>query len=138
VKGLGADAALAAGALADPQGRVLLDLLVSGNAKSPRVALDTKAMQARLAGKVSEALAQQTRKLEADAKEAARQALLQQLGAPRDTTKPALNLNDKSTRDSLERSAKDLFKNIFGKPKQPATPPPAQPAPPSAPDTTKH
>ena len=125
VKSLGADAALAAGALADPQGRVLLDLHVGGTAKSPRVALDTQAMQARLVGRVSDALAQQSRKLEADAKEAARQALLQQLGAPRDSTKPALNLNDKSTRDSLERAAKDIFKNIFGKPKQPATPPPA-------------
>jgi hypothetical protein len=128
VKSLGADAALAAGALADPQGRVLLDLHVSGSARSPRVALDTKAMQARLVGRVSDALAEQSRKLEADAKEAARQALLQQLGAPRDTTKGALNLNDKSTRDSLERAAKDIFKNLFGKPK---------PAPP-APDTTKH
>jgi len=125
VKSLGADAALAAGALADPQGRVLLDLHVAGTAKSPRVALDTQAMQARLVGRVSDALAQQSRKLEADAKEAARQALLEQLGAPRDSTKPALNLNDKSTRDSLERAAKDIFKNIFGKPKQPATPPPA-------------
>jgi hypothetical protein len=127
VKSLGADAALAAGALADPQGRVLLDLHVSGNANSPRVALDTKAIQARLAGKVSEALTEQSRKLEADAKEAARQALM---GTPGDSTKPKLDLNNKSTRDSLAREAKDLFKNLFGKPK-PATPPPA-------PDTAKH
>jgi len=131
VKSLGADAALAAGALADPQGRVLLDLHVSGNAKSPRVSLDTKAIQARLAGKVSEALAQQSKKLEADAREAARQALS---GAPGDSTKPKLDLNNKSTRDSLAREAKDLFKNLFGKPK-PASPPPS---PPPAPDTTRH
>ena len=130
VKSLGADAALAAGALADPQGRVLLDLHVSGNAKSPHVTLDTKAIQARLAGKVSEALTQQSRKLAADAQEAARQALL---GAPGDSTKPKLDLNSKSTRDSLAREAKDLFKNLFGKPKPPATPPPS-----SSPDTTKH
>ena len=139
VKSLGADAALAAGALADPQGRVLLDLHVSGNAKAPRVSLDTKAMQARLAGRVSDALTQQSRKLEEEAKQAAQQALMQQLGAPRDTTKPALDLNSKATRDSLARTAKDLFKNLFGKPPQPA-PSPTQPAPApsSAPDTTKH
>jgi hypothetical protein len=139
VNKLGADAALAAGALADPQGRVLLDLHLSGNAKAPRVSWDTKAMQARLAGRVSDALAQQSKKLEADAKEAARQALMQQLGAPRDSTAP--NLNSKATRDSLERAAKDLFKNFFGKPKPPSPPSPAQPAPAppaSAPDTTQH
>jgi uncharacterized protein involved in outer membrane biogenesis len=137
VKSLGADAALAVGALADPQGRVLLDLHVSGTTTSPRVALDTKAIQARLAGRVSEALTQQSRKLEADAKEAARQAMLQQLGAPRDSSAPALNLNNKATRDSLAREAKDIFKNLFGKPKPPP-PPPTPPAPASAPDTTKH
>jgi len=96
------------------------------------VSLDTKAIQARLAGKVSDALTQQGKKLEADAKEAAHQALMQQLGAPKDSTKPALDLNSKSTRDSLAREAKDLFKNLFGKPKPPS-PPPA-----SAPDTTQH
>jgi hypothetical protein len=134
VKSLGADAALAAGALADPQGRVLLDLHVSGSTTSPRVSLDTKAIQARLAGKVSDALTQQGKKLEADAKEAAHQALMQQLGAPKDSSKPALDLNSKSTRDSLAREAKDLFKNLFGKPKPPSPPP----APSSAPDTTQH
>jgi len=137
VKSLGADAALAAGALADPQGRVLLDLHVSGSTTSPRVSLDTKAIQARLAGKVSDALTQQGKKLEADARDAAHQALMQQLGAPKDSTKPALDLNSKSTRDSLAREAKDLFKNLFGKPKPPS-PPPTQPAPAPAPDTTKH
>ena len=137
VKSLGADAALAAGALADPQGRVLLDLHVSGNAKSPRVALDTKAMQARLVGRVSDALAEQSRKLEADAKEAARQALLQQMGAPRDSTAPRIDLNNKATRDSLERAGRDLLKNLFGKPKPPA-PSPATTPPPSASDTSQH
>jgi hypothetical protein len=131
VRSLGADAALAAGALADPQGRVLLDLHVAGTTASPRVSLDTKAIEARLAGRVSEALSQQSRKLEADAKEAARQALS---GAQGDSTKPKLDLNNKSTRDSLAREAKDLFKNLFGKPK-PASPPPS---PPPAPDTTRH
>src|SRR5262249_6847459 len=61
---LGAKSALAAGALADPLGRLLLDLHVSGTTTSPRVSLDTQAMQARLAGRVSDALAQQSRKLE--------------------------------------------------------------------------
>jgi len=129
VKSLGADAALAAGALADPQGRVLLDLHVSGNAKSPRVSLDTKAIQERIAGRVSEALTQQSKKLEADARAAAQAALMQQLGAPKDSTAPKLDLNNKATRDSLAREAKDLFKNLFGKPK---------PAAPAVPDTTGH
>jgi hypothetical protein len=132
VNKLGADAALAAGALADPQGRVLLDLHLSGTTTSPRVSWDTRAMQARLAGRVSDALTQQSKKLEADAKAAAQQALMQQLGAPKDSTAP--NLNSKATRDSLERAAKDLFKNFFGKPKQPSPPPP----PAQAPDTTQH
>ena len=140
VKSLGADAALAAGALADPQGRVLLDLHVSGNAKSPRVALDTKAIQARLAGRASEALTQQTKKLEEDAKRVAQQELARQLGAPRDSTAPALS--NKAARDSLEHAAKDLLNSFFGKPKKPAasaTPPATPPpAPTSAPDTTHH
>ena len=135
VKSLGADAALAAGALADPQGRVLLDLHLSGNAASPRVSWDTKAMQARLAGRASEALKEQSKKLEEDARRLAQQELARQLGAPKDSTAPSLS--DKAARDSLERAAKDLFKNFFGKPKQP--PPAPAPAPsPQAPDTTHH
>jgi hypothetical protein len=140
VKSLGADAALAAGALADPQGRVLLDLHVGGTATAPRVSLDTKAIQARLAGRASEALAEQSRKLEAEAKEAARQALM---GTPGDSTKPKLDLNSKATRDSLAREAKDIFKNLFGKPKpvpppQPTPTPTPTPTPSSVPDTTQH
>ena len=62
--------------------------------------------------------------------------MLQQLGAPRDSAAPKIDLNSKATRDSLERAAKDLFKNLFGKPK-PQSPPPSAP-PPQAPDTSKH
>jgi hypothetical protein len=110
---------------------MLLDLHVSGTATSPRVSWDTKAMQARLAGRASEALTQQTKKLEEDARRLAQQELARQLGAPRDSTAPSVS--SKSARDSLERSAKDIFKTLFGKPKQPQPPPPAP-----APDTTHH
>lgn len=53
---LGAGGALAAAALADENGRVLLDLRVTGNAKSPRVSWDTRATRDRLLGKKSSAL----------------------------------------------------------------------------------
>ena len=126
---LGARSALAAGALSDPQGRLLLDLHVSGSARSPRVTWDTNAMRARLAGRASEALAAQRSKLEADTREAAKQALLEKLGAPRDSTAPRTSLNPTATRDSLRTAAKELLDGFFGGRKQPA--------PPSAPDTTK-
>jgi len=112
---LGARSALAAGALADPQGRLLLDLHVSGPARSPRISWDTNAMRARLAGRASEALAEQRSKLEADAKEAARQALLEKLGGPRDSTGAHTTLAPDAARDSIRAAAKNLFKNFFGR-----------------------
>ena len=112
---LGARSALAAGALADPQGRLLLDLHVSGPARSPRISWDTNAMRARLAGRASEALAEQRAKLEADAKQAARQALLEKLGGPRDSTAAHTTLAPDAARDSIRAAAKNLFKNFFGR-----------------------
>jgi hypothetical protein len=136
VEALGARAALAAGALADPQGRMLLDLRVSGSARSPRVSWDTNAMRARLAGRASDALAEQRAKLEADAREAARRALLERLGGRRDSTgagdsaATAPQLAPGSARDTLRSAAKGLLEGFFGRRKG------AAPAPP--PDTTPH
>ena len=141
VTAVGAKSALAAGALTDAQGRMLLDLHVTGSAKSPRVSWDTNAMRLRLAGKASEALAEQRAKLEADAKEAARQAVLQRFGAQRDSASKLLPLNANAARDSVKSAASGLLKNFFGKkpapaPAAPATPPATPPA--TAPDTTQH
>lgn len=149
VTAVGARSALAAGALTDAQGRMLLDLHVSGSFKSPRVSWDTNAMRLRLAGKASEALAQQRIKLEAAAKEAARQAVLQRFGAQRDSASKLMPLNAGTARDSVKSAAKGLLNSFFGKKHAPAplvpaptpvTPPVAPPATPaeSAPDTTQH
>jgi len=93
-------------------------------------------MRARLEGRASQALAEQRTKLEAVAKEAARQALAERLGlardsaATRDSGAVRAPLSSRAARDSLEKAAKELLKSLFGRPK---------PAPPStAPDTTRH
>ncbi len=139
VEALGARSALAAGALSDPQGRVLLDLRVTGSARSPRVSWDTNAMRARLAGRASAALADQRNKLAEDAKQAARQALLDRLGAPRDSTAPRTPLTPGAARDSIRSAAKGLLKDFFGRKAAPAPPPAPPPAPtPAVTDTTPH
>jgi hypothetical protein len=134
---LGAGAALAAGALADPQGRLLLDLKVGGSARSPRVSWDTNAMRARLAGRANDALAEQRLKLEKDAREAAQRALREQLGAPRDSSDSTASrtLTPEQARDSLASAAKGLLEGLLKKKK--SAPPPPTPAPaPAAADTT--
>jgi hypothetical protein len=135
VEALGARSALAAGAMSDAQGRMLLDLHVGGTAKAPRVSWDANAMKARLAGRASEALTQQRTKLESQAREATQRALLEKLGAPRDTTTAPVTAT--GARDTLRSAAKDLFQGLFGK-KKPAPPPSAPPpAPATLPDTTQ-
>jgi len=130
VEALGARSALVAGALADPQGRLLLDLRVTGPARAPRVAWDPDAMRARLAGRASEALAEQRAKLEAEAREAAQRALLEKLGAPRDSTAgPGVPLTAGAARDTLRGAAKGLLEGFFGRRK-------GSPPTPAAPDTT--
>ncbi|MEO5989629.1 MAG: AsmA-like C-terminal region-containing protein [Candidatus Eisenbacteria bacterium] len=152
VEALHARSALAAGALTDDQGRMLLDLRLYGNAKNPKVGWDTRAMRDRLAGRASTALAEQRAKLEADLRAAAQQALTQQLGlGAADSTKRSPNLHDlgAAARDSIKKAAGGLLEGFFKKPKPgaPATPPPATPppaTPPPAtpptvpPDTTNH
>ena len=125
VAALNARSALAAGALSDDQGRMLLDLRVTGNAKAPRIAWDTGAMRDRVAGRASAALAAQRTKLEADTRAAAQQALAQSLGlGGADSTKKAPTVQ--AVRDSLKKAAEGLLDGFFGR---------KRPAPV---DTTKH
>ena len=133
---LNAKSALAAGALTDEKGRMLLDLRVGGTAKSPKVAWDTRAMRDRLAGRASQALAEQKAKLEADTREAAALELRRRLGFADSTGKAGPQLG--AIKDSLRKStgsALDKFLGGFGK--KPAPPPVPPPAPPPA-DTSHH
>ena len=127
-----AKSAVAAGALADDQGRILLDLRVTGSAKAPKIAWDTRAMRDRLAGRASAALTEQRDKLEADAKAAAQKALAERLGFAADSAKKAASLREQAqaARDSIRKAAGGALRGLFGKPKPAATPPPA--------DTTQH
>ncbi len=157
VEALSARSALAAGALSDAQGRMLLDLHVTGSARSPRVSWDTNAMRARLEGRASEALAEQRAKLEADAREAARQALLNRFGVAGDSSATKMPLTGTAARESVSSAARGLLKSFFGSrkatpPAQPRTPAPAlvppspapvpapapAPVPAAVPDTTEH
>lgn len=123
IEALDARSAMAAGALMDPQGRMILDLRVTGTAKAPRVALDSRAMAARVAGRASDLLAEQREKIEKDAREAARQILREKLGGPRDST--AKPIDPGAIRDTLRSAAKDLLDGFLGKKKKPLPPPPA-------------
>ena len=111
--GRGLQNSLAAGLLGDEQGRLLLDLHVSGNAKSPRIALDSKAMRDRLAGKVTSLLRDQRARLGA--------TLLRSSGlAPRDSgmagdsLRPAPKVDTKALGRELQKQGEDLFKGFFG------------------------
>jgi hypothetical protein len=127
---LEAQSAIAAGALRDGQGRLILDLHVSGPAKAPRIVWDTKAMAARVAGRASDALAEQRTKIENDAREAARQILLEKLGGKRDST--GAPIKPGAVADTLRAAAKDLLDGFLGRKKK------SEPLPPPVVDTTKH
>lgn len=121
VAALRAQSALAAGALQDEQGRLLLDLRVTGSAQKPRVAWDTGAMRDRLAGRASQAIEEQRAKLEgegkrleAEARAAATKALTDRLGLSGDSARSSAGANLKSTADSLKKSAGDVLKGFFG------------------------
>ena len=116
---------------------MLLDLRLSGNAKSPKVAWDTRAMRDRLAGRASAALTEQRAKLEADLRASAQRALEQKLGMG-DSTRQTPSVRDmgNAARDSIKKAAGGLLDGFFKKPKPtaPATTPPSAPA---TPDTTQ-
>jgi hypothetical protein len=111
VGGLGAGAAVAAGALTDEQGRVLLDLRVTGPAKSPRVAWDRQAMADRLRGRASQAIEEQKQKLE----QQARDAVERQRQAAADSLKRALERRTQGISDSLKREAGGILRDFFGR-----------------------
>ena len=129
---LNARSAIAAGALSDAQGRLLLDLRVTGNAKSPRVAWDPRAMQARLLGKASEAIAEQRAKLESQA----RDALVARQNEAADSARASFEKMKAHAADSLKSRAGDALKGFFGGLGKKKETPPAPPAPP-APAVTK-
>jgi hypothetical protein len=143
---LGSAAALAAAGLADAQGRTLIDLEVSGSARAPRIALNTRAMRDRLAGHADQAIAAQREKL---AREALEKALGTKFSA--DSTGKPPSLASPQVQEEVRKKAGDLLQGLFGKKKTapPAAPRPADsaaaraPAPPATPaapvpDTTGH
>ncbi|HTK32792.1 MAG TPA: AsmA-like C-terminal region-containing protein [Candidatus Saccharimonadaceae bacterium] len=114
---LGANAALAAGALADADGRVHLAFRVGGTAASPRVALDTQSLRDEAAGRVSQALEQQKNSIEQQLQKAAPNLL-----GGGDTTRGVPNT--KALTDSLKKmKGSDILKNLFGGGKKKAAPP---------------
>jgi hypothetical protein len=110
VEQLGARSALAAGALADPQGRLLLDLRVKGRASSPEVSWDSRAMRDRLAGKASQAIEEQRAKLESEARAAADA----RVRAAQDSARATVARARQAASDSLKRRAGDVLKGFFG------------------------
>ena len=132
-----AKSALAAGALSDEKGRMLLDLHVGGTAKAPRVAWNTQAMRDRLAGRASQALADQRARLEGEAKAAAADALRRRLGLAADSTrKLSAEQQLQATRDSLKKAAGSAVDKFFGGLGKKKDAPPA-PADTAKADTTK-
>lgn len=137
VEALKARSALTAGALQDENGRMLLDLRVTGTAKNPRVAWDPASMRDRLAGRASQAIAEQRaklesegRRLEQEAKAAAARALADRLGLARDSARTGAGVDLKASADSLKKSASDAIKGFFGSRARVPAPPPVLPPPP--------
>jgi hypothetical protein len=107
---LGSGAALAAGAFQDDEGRLLIDLRVTGPASSPKVSWDTAAMGERLRGKASRALAELGGQLGTEGARA-----LQGDGG-QDSTAAGIQARTKALTDSLKKvGVGDVIKSIFGK-----------------------
>jgi hypothetical protein len=112
---LGTAGAIVAGALKDPDGQILLDLRVTGTAKSPRVSWDKSSMMDRLMGRNSQALREKGEKLGMDAL----QALGERGGGTPDTSLADYQARIRAAADSLKKlKAKDVLKNLFGGGKQ--------------------
>lgn len=110
VQSLGARAAIAAGALADDQGRVLMDFRVTGTARDPRVAWDPTAMRSRLAGRVSAAIEEQKKKYE----QVVRDSVAHTARAAQDSARAAAERYRRAVQDSLARKGRDLLHGFFG------------------------
>lgn len=111
-----ARSALAAGALTDAQGRMLIDLRVSGPARAPRVTWDTEAMRARLAGRAAQGIAEQRARLEAEARAAAAAAAQRALGGAGDSTAVPAAPSADALRDTVRAAARDLWRGLLGRP----------------------
>lgn len=107
---ISARSALAAGALSDAQGNVLLDLHVGGTAKSPRVTWDSGAMRDRVEGRVSQALQAQQQKLEGELRQAVQER--QQMAA--DSLRRSAARLKQAVKDSVRHKAGDLLRGFFG------------------------
>ncbi|TMQ72776.1 MAG: hypothetical protein E6K80_01880 [Candidatus Eisenbacteria bacterium] len=110
VSELHAKSALAAGALTDSKGNLIVDLKVDGPAAAPRVRIDTNAIRDRLLGKVSDALADQRQKLHQEVQT----GLEEKQKAATDSARKAVDLQRRALEDSLKRKAQDLLKGLFG------------------------
>ncbi len=110
VTNLGARSALAAGALADPQGRLFLDLRLRGNVASPQVSWDGQAMRDRLMGRASQALEEQRARLEGEARAAADA----RVRAAQDSARTAVGRAQQAAVDSLKHRAGDALRGLFG------------------------
>ncbi len=108
---IGARAALAAGALADDQGRVLLDLRIRGTTKQPKISWDSKATGERMRGRLSSALEEQMNKLRSQSRDTA--AALERTGG--DSARAMARLRQKQLEDSLLQQAGKLLEGFFGK-----------------------
>ncbi|MBI3538794.1 MAG: hypothetical protein HY076_00775 [Candidatus Eisenbacteria bacterium] len=106
---LGANAALAAGALSDDQGRILLDLRVRGPAAAPSVSWDTGAMRDRIAGRVSQAIAGQRSRLDSTARAFADT----RTRAAADSARNVIEQAKRAAGDSLAHRVGDVFKGFF-------------------------
>lgn len=114
---LGTAGALAAGALADPQGRVLLDLKVGGTMKSPRIGWDSRSTRDRLLGKLPSSLLPpqgQAIAANADSAAAAMRAAIE------DSVRKEARRARLALEDSLKKEGRKLLRGLFGK--QPAKP----------------
>ena len=120
---LGARAALAAGALGDDQGRLLLDLHVGGTAHEPRVSWNTQAMRDRLEGRASQALREQSQKIGADLTRTL-------LGAPPESARTGAPPKPPDARE-LREKAGDVLRGLLGGKK------PGAPAESAGKDTTR-
>jgi AsmA-like protein/uncharacterized protein DUF3971 len=107
---LHAASAVAAGALQDDQGNLLIDLRITGPARAPRVTIDTAAMRDRIAGRASKAILDQRDKLEQQTRDAAES----RRKAAEDSLRRVVDRARDAARDSLRQKAGDLLRGFFG------------------------
>jgi hypothetical protein len=138
VAALSKSSSLAAGALADENDRILLDLRLTGTAKSPKIAWDSQAMRDRLAGRASKALKEQESKLT----QTLAPALNPNAFASPESLEKVRESLSRISNDSLKHVGDDLLKSFFGNVKKKTAAPPAPapataPPPPAPADTTQ-